>query len=75
MEPFRVIIDQYVFENKERIFDSDYKRDLVQILNKNVNFCGKNMVLTNAINIFIINALRAIDDNRIVEYQVYEFGV
>ncbi len=75
MEPFRVIVDQYVFENKERIFDSDYKRDLVQILNKNVDFCGKNMVLTNAINVFIINALRAIDDNRIVEYQVYEFGV
>ncbi len=75
MEPFRVIIDEYVYENRERIFDSDYKRDLVQLLNKNINYCDKNMILTNAINIFVINALRAIDDNRIVEYQAYEYGV
>ena len=75
MEPFRVIIDEYVYENRERMFDSDYKRDLVQLLNKNINYCDKNMILTNAINIFVINALRAIDDNRIVEYQAYEYGV
>lgn len=75
MEPFRVIVDEYVYNNRERMFDSDYKRDLVQLLNKNINYCDKNMILTNAINIFVINALRAIDDNRIGEYQAYEYGV
>lgn len=75
MEPFRVIVDEFVYNNKERIFGVDYKRDLVQLLNKNINFCDKNMILTNAINVFVINALRAVDDNRVVEYLVYEYGV
>jgi len=45
------------------------------LLNKNINYCGKNMILTNAINIFVLNALRAIDENRIAEYEAYEYGV
>ena len=75
MEPFRVLIDAFVYEHKERIFDSEYKKDLVQLLNQNVNFCGKNMFLINAINIFVINALRAVDENRITEYSFYEYGL
>lgn len=75
MEPFRVIVDEFVYENRERIFDSAYKQDLVQLLNKTINYCDKNMVVTNAINVFVINALRSIDDNRILEYQAYEYGV
>ncbi len=75
MEPFRVVIDEFVYENRERMFDSSYKQDLVQLLNKNINYCGKNMILTNAINIFVLNALRAIDENRIAEYEAYEYGV
>ena len=75
MEPFRVVVDEFVYNNRERIFDADYKRDLVQLLNKEIVFCKKNMFLTNAINVFVINALRAIDDNKIGEYQEYEYGV
>lgn len=75
MEPFRVLIDDYVYQNEERVFDTEYKRDLVQLLNKNVQFCGKNMFLTNAINVFVINALRAVDENRITEYSFYEYGL
>lgn len=75
MEPFRVLIDDYVYQNKERVFDAEYKKDLVQLLNKNVQFCGKNMFLTNAINVFVINALRAVDENRITEYSFYEYGL
>ena len=73
MEPFRVIVDEYVYNNRERIFDTDYKHDLVQLLNKNINYCDKNMVLTNAINIFVLNALRAMDEKRVGDYQPYEF--
>ncbi len=75
MEPFRVLIDSYVYNNKERVFDADYKKDLVQILNKNIEFCGKNMYLINAISIFVNNALRAVDENRITEYSFYEYGI
>ena len=75
MEPFRVIVDEFVYNNKERVFDSEFKRDLVQLLNKNVQFCGKNMFLTNAINVFVNNALRAVDENRITEYSFYEYGL
>ena len=75
MEPFRVLVDEFVYNNKERVFDSEYKRDLVQLLNKNVQFCGKNMFLTNAINVFVNNALRAVDENRITEYSFYEYGL
>ena len=75
MEPFRVLVDEFVYNNKERVFDSECKRDLVQLLNKNVQFCGKNMFLTNAINVFVNNALRAVDENRITEYSFYEYGL
>ena len=75
MEPFRVLVDEFVYNNKERVFDSEYKRDLVQLLNKNVQFCGKNMFLTNAINVFVNNSLRAVDENRITEYSFYEYGL
>ena len=75
MEPFRVIVDEYVYNNRERIFDADYKHDLVQLLNKEIVYCKKNMFLTNAINAFVTNTLKAIDDNRIGEYQEYEYGV
>lgn len=75
MEPFRVIIDEFVYNNCKRIFDSNYKKELVQLLNKNVNYCGKSMILTNAINVFVLNALRAIDDKKVEEFIAYEFGV
>lgn len=75
MEPFRVLVDAFVYDNKERMFDAEYKKDLVQLLNENIKFCGKNMFVINAINVFVINALRAVDENRITEYSFYEYGL
>ena len=75
MEPFRVVIDEFVYNNQDRIFDSEYKKDLVQLLNKSINYCSKNMLLINAINIFVLNALRAVDENNISEYRQYEYEI
>ncbi len=75
MEPFRVVIDEFVYNNQDRVFDSEYKKDLVQLLNKNINYCNKNMLLINAINIFVLNALRAVDENNISEYKQYEYEI
>ena len=41
MEPFRILIDEIVYNNLEKNFDSDYKLMLVDVLNKHVNYCGK----------------------------------
>lgn len=49
IEPFRVIIDEYVYENIGRVLDKDYKFELVNLLNKQVKFNNENITLAMAI--------------------------
>lgn len=61
IEPFRVVVDEYVYENIGRILDKDYKFELVNLLNKNV-FVEENMSLAMAIRVVtkdIIDRLNA----------------
>lgn len=41
MEPFRVIIDNFVYFNKERELDTNYRMDIVNIFNHHINFKTK----------------------------------
>lgn len=55
MEPFRCFVDSLVYKNKQRIFDKDYRIDLVNILNKKVRYMKKVYHLSNCIELFIHN--------------------
>lgn len=73
MEPFRVIIDNFVYYNKDKKFDSSYKLDLVNILNGYYKYQNKNYILKDIIKLYVKNTLEAIDDiERYKDFTFYE---
>ena len=62
MEPFRIIIDNFVYFNQNRKFDSDYKLEIVNIFNNIYKYQGKKYILKDIIKMFVKNTLTSIDD-------------
>lgn len=62
MEPFRVLIDHFVYFNQKREFDKEYKLDIVNIFNKNYNYIGKKYILKDIIKMYVKNTLDAMED-------------
>ena len=60
MEPFRMIIDNFVYYNLDRIFNQEYKMDIINIFNNYYKYNGKQYVLKDIIRLFVKNALEAI---------------
>lgn len=72
MEPFRVIIDSFVYYNKKREFDSKYKMDLVNIFNNNFKYNGKNYILKDIIKIYTKNVFDYIEEKCEYKEFIYE---
>jgi len=73
MEPFRVLIDNFVYYNQERKFNNDYKLDIINIFNNIYRYQGKNYVLKDIIKMFVkdtLNSVRKIDNYK--EFIFYE---
>lgn len=62
MEPFRVIIDNFVYCNSQRKFDTQYKMDIVNIFNKKYKYQNKSYTLKDIIKMFVKNTLESIDN-------------
>ena len=62
MEPFRVIIDNFVYFNQERELNANYKLDIVNILNNTYKYQNKNYTLKDIISLFVKNTLNNIND-------------
>ena len=62
MEPFRVVIDNFVYYNQERKLDTEYKLDIVNILNGTFKYQGKNPTLKDIIKMFVKNTLESINN-------------
>ena len=71
MEPFRVIIDNFVYYNQMRELDTNYKLDIVNIFNNVYKYQGKNYVLKDIIAMFVKNTLDSIKD--INNYKVFVY--
>lgn len=72
MEPYRPLIDEIVFENRELVFEKEFKLKLLNVLNKNVDIENRNQFVTNAISIFTNSVLNFMDKNSegiIVNYE------
>lgn len=73
MEPFRTIVDELVYENRDAEFNGEYKLKLVDMLNKQINISGRNQYLTNAISIYVRSIFEAIengDNNLILHFRM-----
>ncbi len=71
IEPFRVIIDNFVYYNKNRKFDSVYKLDIVNILNNKFKYNNKNYVLKDILTLYVKNTLECLEKN--LDYKEFIF--
>lgn len=75
MEPFRVVIDQYVYYNSDKEFNTSYKMNIVNLLNHKYIYQGKEFILSEIITIYVKSALDALTDERIKKlkgFNLYE---
>lgn len=71
MEPFRPLVDQLVVELKPEKFETEEKRKMLELLNKDVEICGKMEVVTNAIKIYCRSVFDALNDRDISLIRFY----
>lgn len=62
MEPFRIIIDNFVYYNQGRKLDTEYKLDIVNIFNNTYKYLGKKYTLKDIIKLYVKNTLNSIND-------------
>lgn len=72
MEPFRPIIDNFVYFNKDRPFDSKYKMDIVNIFNNKYKYKNKLYTLKDIIKQYVSKALQSLDKKTKYEEFSYE---
>lgn len=72
IEPFRVIVDEFVYENMGRILDKEYKFELVNLLNKQVSM-GDSMSLAMAIRQVTTNIISHMNTEIYQGVKLYEF--
>lgn len=73
IEPFRVIVDEYVFVNRDKPFEKESKFALVDLLNKRVRY-GKEYSLSDAIGCFVHNVFDCLDTGGQHGLSLYEFA-
>lgn len=74
MEPFRVIIDNFIYYNQERKFNTEYKMDIVNILNNTFKYQGKNYTLKDIIRMFVKYTLDSVNDIKDYKGFIYYEG-
>ena len=72
MEPFRVIIDNFVYYNKDRKLDSDYKLDVVNLFNHTYKYQSKMYTLKDIIKLYVKKTLDSIEN--IENYEAFIYG-
>lgn len=73
MEPFRVIIDNFVYYNQDKPFDKEYKLNLVNIFNNKYTYQNKKYTLKDIISFYVKNTLLYVEDEtKYKEFIFYE---
>lgn len=62
MEPYRIIVDRFVYENKPKVFDKDEKHMMWKILNQKVRIDNTLQTVDNAMKIYAYSVFDAIND-------------
>lgn len=58
MEPFRPIIDFWIAQSNMTDFTQDIKFGLVELLNLEIQYNGKNTIVRNAVAKHVLNCLK-----------------
>jgi len=73
MEPFRIVIDNFVYFNQERELNSEYKMDIINIFNAKYKYNGKQYILKDIIKMHVKNVFDYLEKE--IEYKgfsIYE---
>jgi len=71
MEPFRVIIDRFVYYNKKKEFNTDYKLGLINILNQKFKYNNKSYILKDIIKLYVKDTLTVLTEDK--EYKGFVY--
>lgn len=63
IEPFRPIVDKYVFLTKDVKFDNAYKKELVNLVYTSVKYRNKEYTVINAIKEYVLDILKSLSSN------------
>ena len=74
MEPFRIVIDNFVYYNQERKLNTEYKMDIVNILNGIFKYQGKRYTLKDIIKMFVKNTLESVNNSENYKEFIYHEG-
>ena len=73
MEPFRILIDEEVYNLEGIEFTKDHKNKLINILNKTVVIDDKNQTVANAIKIYCRSLFSALAENDLEYVKMYKY--
>ncbi len=71
MEPFRVIVDRFVYHNQFEQFETEEKHFLLQILQTEVGIDNTKQYLSNAIKIYVKSIFDALNENDVSQILFY----
>ena len=72
MEPFRVIIDAFVYYNQERELDSNLKLDIINIFNNIYTLNSKKYTLKDIIELYVKNTFKVLSEEKEYKDFIYE---
>lgn len=73
MEPFRVVVDDYVYRNREFAFSQEIKVDLINLLNARTKFDGQNQFVAKAIELYTRSFFQALEERDARKFKLYEY--
>lgn len=73
MEPFRPLVDCIVKKNENSPFDSQFKLNLVDVLNQKVTIKNKQQFVSNAIDIYVKSVFEAIEKKNLDLIEFFEY--
>lgn len=73
MEPFRPIVDRYIFSKQPFIFDKTIRFGLINLMNNNLIYDGCKYFLSTVIGLYTKDVLKAVTDQTYDEIKFYKY--
>lgn len=73
MEPYRILVDEIVYNNIDDLFNLNYKFLLIDLLNQKISINGKKLYLTNAISMYVRSVLDVLRTGEFEKMIFYDF--
>ena len=73
IEPFRILVDEVVYNNKFDKFEKEEKMKMLDILNSKVRIDGKEQYVNNAIRIYVNSIFEALEEKDISKIKFFDY--